>query len=145
MSAEQATSQQAKAGSLIDPTDYHLKGDGVTINYSATSISGKPLFSYKDATHDLNFIGDEIERAQSPAGTLVTVTIEPNNDAREIKVTLIVPIIKLRSQTEKLDFSTFAIETTDRSVAFVAPPGPAGVLQTYRAHHLRGEAEFTVS
>jgi len=34
----------------------------IVINYSATSIAGVPLFSYKDAERDLQFRGDEVAR-----------------------------------------------------------------------------------
>lgn len=146
MSAEQAGSTQAdeKVAALVDPNDFQLTGDGVTISYSTTSFAGTSQLHYKDATRERNFSGDEITSQDSPAGTLVSVTLEPNNDAREIKLTLIIPIIKLRSAEERLKFTTFAIETTDRSQSFVPPPGPAGVLQTYRVHKLQGAARHLV-
>lgn len=145
MSAEQTASQVPGQKALVDPTDYSLKGDGVTISYSSTSISGRPLFQYSDGTQNLSFAGDEINRVETPAGTLVTVTLEPNNDAREIKLSLLVPIIRLHTGGETLTFKTIAIRTADSSGAFTLPPGPAGVLQVYRVLKLEGTAAFNVS
>jgi hypothetical protein len=42
---------------------------------------------------------------------------------------------------EQEELDTLAIETTDRSGAFVPPPGPAGVLQAYRVHQVSGSAQ----
>jgi hypothetical protein len=145
-----AVEQEAEKGApgprtLLDPTDYRLSGEGLEVSYSATSISGRPLFHYKDATHDLDFVGDQIDRIETPVGTLVTVTIEPNNDAREVRFSLLIPVIKLRSRDDKQRFATFGIETTDRSQSHTLPPGPAGVLQTYRTFKLEGTAELLVS
>jgi hypothetical protein len=53
-----------------------------------------------------------------------------------------VPEIRLLRQGVELEFDALGIETTDGSVAFVAPPGPAGVLQTSRFHELHGIAQL---
>jgi len=74
----------------------------------------------------------------------VTVTVQIVPDALVRTMTLIVPTVRL-SAGEELDLETIVIETTDRSSAFVPPPGPAGVLQTYRIHQLRGNAQYVVS
>jgi hypothetical protein len=98
------------------------------------------LLSYKDAELDLNFQGDDITRIQTSMGELVTVTLQIVPDAFTRTFTLVVPAIRLVSG-EQAEFNTVAIETTDRSGAFVPPPGPAGVLQTYQTYQLRGSAQ----
>jgi hypothetical protein len=113
----------------------------IVINYSRSSFSGQPLFSYKDAELSLSFTGDEITRVESSVGELVTVTLQEVVDAFVRTFTLVVPEIRLQ-RGEELDFDALGIETTDRSFAFVAPPGPAGVLQTSRFHQLHGIAQL---
>jgi hypothetical protein len=96
--------------------------------------------SYKDAELDLNFSGADITQTDSPMGELVTVTLEDVPDAFIRTFTLIVPKIRLRMGDEVL-FDALGIETIDRSGARTLPPGPTGVLQTYRSHQLQGSAQ----
>jgi hypothetical protein len=112
----------------------------IHVNYSSSSFTGVPLVSYKDAELDLNFQDDAITRVQTSLGELVTVTVESVVDAFVRTVTLVVPAIRL-GPGEEAEFDTLLIETTDRSGAFVPPPGPAGVLQTYRVHQVHGTAQ----
>lgn len=111
----------------------------IRINYSRSSITGVPLLSYKDAELDLNFQGD-ITRIQTSMGELVTVTLETIPDAFTRTFTLVVPAIRV-VRGEQAEFNTLAVETSDRSGAFVPPPGAAGVLQTYQVYQLRGSAQ----
>jgi len=128
---------------LYEANFFDISGP-IHISYSRTSITGQPLLSYQDAALDLQFQGDEITRTDTPAGELVTVTVQIVPDALVRTMTLVVPTVRL-SAGEELDLETIVIETTDRSSAFVPPPGPAGVLQTYRIHQLRGNAQYVVS
>lgn len=129
----------AIAQELFDANLFDIAGP-IRINYSSSSITGAPLLSYKDSELDLNFQGDDITRTQTSQGELVTVTLQVVPDAFTRTITLIVPTIRVTSG-EQAEFSTLAIETTDRSGAFVPPPGPAGVLQTYQVYQLRGSAQ----
>lgn len=112
----------------------------IRINYSRSSITGVPLLSYKDAELDLNFQGDDITRIQTSMGELVTVALETIPDAFTRTFTLVVPAIRV-VRGEQAEFNTLAVETSDRSGAFVPPPGAAGVLQTYQVYQLRGSAQ----
>ena len=127
------------AKQLFDANLFDIAGP-IRINYSSSSITGPPLLSYKDAELDLNFQGDDITRIQTSMGELVTVTLQIVPDAFTGTFTLVVPAIRLVSG-EQAEFNTVAMETTDRSGAFVPPPGPAGVLQTYQVYQLRGSAQ----
>jgi hypothetical protein len=133
----------ATATQLVDANTFDTFG-AIRINYSRTSITGAPLFSYKDADLDLNFRGEDIARVDTTVGELVTVTIENVPDAFVRTITLIVPDIRV-ANGDQVDFTTIAIETVDRAGAHVLPPGPAGVLQSYQIHELRGSAQFVVS
>ena len=125
---------------LADANLFDVVGP-IVIHYSRSSITGAPLFSYRDAERDLNFSDTEITRTDSPLGEFVTVTLDNVVDAFVLTFTLLVPNIRLL-RGDQVDFDTLGIETTDRSGAFVPAPGPSGVLQTYRIHELRGVARL---
>lgn len=134
--------QTAAARELEEGNLFTIAGP-IVISYSRSSIAGVPLFSYKDAERDLDLSDTDIIRTDSPAGELVTVTLESVVDAFVRTFTLLVPTIRLR-MGDQVDFDTLGIETTDRSGAFVPSPGPSGVLQTYQVHELRGVAQHVV-
>ena len=129
----------ATAHGLVDANLFDFARP-IRINYSASSITGAPLVSYQDAELDLNFQGEDITRIETSMGELVTVTLQTVPDAFTRTFTLIVPAIRLAAG-EQAEFETLAMETTDRSSAFVGPRGAAGVLQVYRVHQLRGSAQ----
>jgi hypothetical protein len=134
---------ESTVNQLLDANLFDTVGP-IKINYSRTSITGAPLVSYRDAELDLNFQGDGVTQQATALGELVTVTLEDVPDAFTRTITLVVPTVRV-AMGEQIEFSTIAIETTDRSGAFVPPPGPAGVLQTYQIHQLRGTAQFVLS
>ncbi len=135
----------AQPPSTVDANQFTIEGP-IRISYSRSSISGDPLVSYKDAQVDLNFRGDkEIIRTTTEAGELVAFVTLNAVDAFLRTFTLVVPTVRLTSRSEQAEFTTLAYETTDRSLAFTLPPGPTGVLMTYRVFQLSGTAEFVVS
>ena len=129
----------AIASQLTDANLVDITGP-IRINYSSSSIRGVPLVSYKDADLDLNFQDGEITRSQTPLGEMITVTLDNVVDAVTRTFTLVVPSIRL-PRGQEVEFTTLGVETTDRSGAFVLPPGPSGVLQTYQVYQLRGTAQ----
>ncbi len=124
---------------LADANLFEISGP-IVINYSTSSITGDPRFSYTDAEQTLNFSGDEITRIDALGGELVTVTIEDVTDAFVRTFSVLVPRVTV-TPGEQVEFDAVGIETVDRSLAFVPAPGPAGVLQTYRVHDLHGVAQ----
>jgi hypothetical protein len=124
---------------LVDANLFDVAGP-IRINFSRSSITGRPLFSYQDAELNLNFQGDEIDILTTPIGDLVTVVVESAVDAFDRRVSLLVPVIRLARGGE-VEFDTVLVETVDRSLAFVPAPGPAGVLQSYRTHQVHGTAQ----
>jgi len=130
----------AIANQLVDANLFDITGP-IRINYSSSSIkAGVPLVSYNDADLDRNFQDDEITRIQTALGELVTVTLDNVVDAFTRTFTLVVPSIRL-PRGQEVEFTTLGVETSDRSGAFVPPPGPSGVLQTYQVYQLRGTAQ----
>ncbi|GGG64267.1 hypothetical protein GCM10011374_29800 [Kocuria dechangensis] len=134
-----APATQAVAGGLADANLFEIL-EPVRVVYSRSSIAGTPLVSYEDAGRQLSFRGEEITRVGATWGELVTVTIEHLADAFIRTFTLIVPTVRVAPGAEA-EFETLGIETTDRSSAFVLPPGPSGALQSYRIHQLHGMAQ----
>lgn len=133
------TQEAVAPAALREANQFDTTGP-IVVSYSRTSIAGKPLFAYRDAERDLTFSGAEITRTPTPVGELVTVTLDEVVDAFVRRFTLVVPLIQV-PPAGSTAFSTFAFETVDRSVAFVPPPGPEGVLQHHRLHELHGTAQ----
>jgi hypothetical protein len=137
MSEEHATTVVAQ---LADANLFDIDAP-IAVHYSRTSFGAVPLLSYRDTEHDLNFSGEEIIRADTPIGELVTVTLDDVPDAFVRRFTLLVPVVRLQMGGE-VEFAALGIETVDRSGAFVPSPGPAGVLQSHRVHQLSGVAKL---
>ena len=135
------THQQASATAvpLFDASLFDIVGP-IHVNYTTSSITGTPRFSYQDAELNLSFEDEEITQTQTPLGELVTVTLETVVDAFTRTFTLIVPTVRLPHGGET-EFDTLGIETTDTTSAFVGPSRAAGVKQTYRVHQLHGNAQ----
>jgi hypothetical protein len=138
--SDSSSEREAIANQLLDANLFDITGP-IRINYSSSSIkAGVPLVSYNDADLDRNFQDDEITRIQTALGELVTVTLDNVVDAFTRTFTLVVPSIRL-PRGQEVEFTTLGVETSDRSGAFVPPPGPSGVLQTYQVYQLRGTAQ----
>ncbi len=83
-----------------EPNLFTLQGVGpkykdVQISYSTSSITGQPLFSYKDSEGTHSFKGDEIHTQKTETGTMVTVTLKLTVDTGNTMLTILVPDIKL--------------------------------------------------
>jgi len=138
--SDSSSEREAIANQLLDANLFDITGP-IRINYSSSSIkAGVPLVAYNDADLDRNFQDDEITRIQTALGELVTVTLDNVVDAFTRTFTLVVPSIRL-PRGQEVEFTTLGVETSDRSGAFVPPPGPSGVLQTYQVYQLRGTAQ----
>ena len=122
----------------IKPNLYDLKGVGVTISYSTSSLDGKPRLSYKKGRVDLQFTGDQIASVATGIGTLVTVTISAIPDKSTTTLSILLPDIALASGGAKQTFRTIGIITTHLTT--IAGP-PKGVQETYRTLLLRGTAK----
>ena len=124
-----------------EPNVFELKGIGIELTYSITSLSGQPQLTYKDMKRTLTYRGEEIRQLDSEIGQQVTVTLEQIPDLRTETLTLILPAIN--EEGSGVSFQTNAILTTHRT-SIGGPALVKGVLQTYRIKALRGTAR-TVS
>jgi hypothetical protein len=141
---EQAVAQIERRPRIIEPNNYTLKGRDIEVHYSATSITGDPLLSYRDAERQVNARGKEIRQEQTELGTLVTITLEPDADAGQLNFTLVVPRAVLGNNGEPVRIATEGIITRS-----MLPPRLAIAvgrqLQTYRVVRMVGQGSFIVS
>jgi hypothetical protein len=123
------------------PTLFEFTYDDTRINYSTSSITGEPRFTYSGPKGEHSFAGDEEIRTQETAlGTEVTVTLESIPDLHTITLTIFIPDIAVEPGGE-VEFNTFGIFTTTRTTIAGPPPGPA---QTYEVIGLHGVASHVV-
>lgn len=106
-----------------------------------TSITGKPIFSYKDSKGSCSFTGDEIHTQQMEIGTMVVVTLESIPDLRVITLTLLVPTINLDNSAK--EFKTIAIRTTSKN-SIGGEHLVKGAVQSYEVIDLKGTAKNIV-
>jgi len=121
------------------PDLYQFQGKNVSITYSTTSFTGKPLFTYKDQQQTLNFTGNEqIRSVETEIGTLVTVTIRKTVDTGSTLFTLVLPRVNLEN-SNSAPVETKGITTTNRFS--VIPQFNQGQTQTYTIIPLTGTAQ----
>jgi len=123
------------------PNQYDLRGGGITISYSVTSITGKPQLSFKKGRQTLNFSGDEIGVFDTTIGSLVTVIVAKTVDKGFTTFSFLLPSIQLSSPSARQAFRTIGITTVHKTT--IAGP-PKGVQQSYKSVQLRGTARPVV-
>ena len=129
-----------------EPNMFILQGVGpkykdVHISYSTSSITGKPLFNYKDSKGTHSFTGDEIRTQKTEIGTMATVTLESIPDFHVMTLTLLVPAINLDGSSR--EFKTIAIRTTEKNT-IGGPRLIKGAVQSYELIDLKGTASSVV-
>lgn len=122
---------------IRQPNLFELRGQDVSVSYSTSSISGQPLFQYKDSNREVNRSGDEIRRVETEIGTLVTITLVMTIDTGSTDFSVLIPRIRLPSSNEAR-VATVGITTVNR-LSFL--PGPTQ-LQVYSTVRLNGTARF---
>jgi hypothetical protein len=90
-----AVEERRPATRLVVANLYELSGGQFDITYSTTSITGKPLLSYQDATQTRNFSGDEIHTVQTDFGDVVSVFLERGREGGSTIFSLIVPRVNV--------------------------------------------------
>lgn len=134
------------------PTSQDLGANEFTFSGDRTSITYFPStpgpivvgheggeLRYQGPEGTLTFFGKQINRLDSPLGTLLTVTLQPNPDVGRINITVLVPKVFGVTRESPLTFGTVAIKTTSRG--FVTGPG---VGLTYDVLPLVGEAKDVI-
>ncbi len=124
----------------ITPNFYQLS-DGVTsIDYSTTSFSGQPQFTYMNGPTTLTFTGTDIRTVNTGIGTLVSVTIQ-QFPAQQFSV--LIPSVSLKQGAGvSAPVETVGI-TSSRALASI-PLLNAGQRTTYSVTPLTGSATFNL-
>jgi hypothetical protein len=126
------------------PNLFNLEGDGATLSFETTSTAGPSEFSYKDSEYNVRRSGTDIRRLETEIGTLVTIDLAQIPHLPAIKVTLVLPTVKLPPNLPLPDQSsglkTIAILTTSRTTIGEPPLIGGGQIETYRTLYLQGTA-----
>ena len=128
----------AKTTPSLTPNSFQLTGDDIQVNYSTTSIDGKPRLTFKKGQKSLNFAGNDISSTTVNIGTLVSVVIAAVADKSTTTFSILLPAIGL-PESKRQAFQTFGITTVTKTT--IAGP-PVGVQQTYGSVALRGSARL---
>ncbi|MGH3868800.1 MAG: hypothetical protein ACRDQ4_22310 [Pseudonocardiaceae bacterium] len=136
----------------LSPTSQDLGANEFTFSGDRTSITFFPTtpgpvvigheggeLRYEGPEGTLTFFGKQINRLDSPLGTLLTVILQPNPDVGRINITVLVPKVFGVTRESPVTFGTVAIKTTSRG--FVTGPG---VELTYDVLPLVGEAKDVI-
>jgi hypothetical protein len=121
------------------PNLFELQGDKVRITYSTSSISGQPVFDFRQGRKELHFSGAEIQTGKTSIGTLATVTIEKTPDLKTVLFSLLLPDVNLQ-QSGKVKIKTIGIITTIKT-SIGGPKSVKGALQAYKVENLSGTAK----
>jgi hypothetical protein len=132
---------------IVEPNQFVLQGIGhhhkdTHISYSTTSITGKPIFNYKDSKGAHNFTGDGIRTQNTEIGMMVTVLLGAVPDFHVITLTLLLPTINLDGSAR--NFKTIAIQTTSKDT-IAGESLVKGAVQSYEVIDLQGTANSVMS
>jgi len=127
----------------MQPNLYELRGTGIEVNFSATSLDGKPRMAIRRGRKSWDFAGSEIRQLRTEIGTLLTVTLESTPDLQTKTFTLAIPIVNIPDGKPRQAMATIAVITTTRT-SIAGPQGVEGVVQTYQTFALRGNAKQVV-
>jgi len=128
----------AKTTPSLTPNSFQLRGDDVQVNYSTTSIDGKPRFTFKKGKKTLDFAGNQISSSTVNIGTLVSVVIAAVPDKSTTTFSILLPAIRL-PESKRQAFRTFGLTTVAKTT--IEGP-PVGAQQTYTSVALRGSARL---
>jgi hypothetical protein len=98
-----------------------------------------PQLDYQGPEGKLTFRGDEINQQRTALGLLLTVTLEPDADAGQLNLNLVLPPVNFAGKKAQ-EFETIAIKT--RSQGHVINPEGAGLF--YRVLTLKGFAQLII-
>ena len=127
-----------KTTPTLTPNSFQLTGDTIQVNYSTTSIDGKPRFTFKKGSKTLDFAGTQISSQTLKISTLVSVDIAEVPDRSTTTFSILLPAIRL-PESKRQAFRTIGITTVTKTT--IAGP-PVGVQQTYTTVALRGTARL---
>ncbi|WP_375768697.1 hypothetical protein NR798_44640 [Archangium gephyra] len=143
MTQTSETSSQGVTARLIHANHFVLRTRDIQVSFLGTSLTGEPLFYYKDRTRAVSARGRELHLHDTELGTLVTLTLTQGSDGEaSLYFTLVLPRVDILQGSEA-PVSTVGIYT--RSHEHPRPHPFGDQLQTYNLVWLRGQAGFIIS
>ncbi len=118
------------------PNLYDLFRRDVHIQYSASSIDGRPRLHYRDRKLDKSFSGDEIRIEETALGRVVSVILQAVPDLHVVTFGFFLPTLNVEHETHVV---TEAIYSTQRT-SIGGPSLVKGQLESWRSITLAGIA-----
>jgi hypothetical protein len=125
--------------SLSPATFYDLSGGDIDVSYSTTGIAGQPSLTYMDDEETRTFSGDQIKRAQTEFGEIVSVYLKQGREGGGKIFSVIVPRVNVTS-SETARVRTHGIVSRQR----ILVPTPRGQETTNKVIPLTGTASLRV-
>jgi hypothetical protein len=138
------TAHAARADGAATPQAnlFDLRGGGVTVNFAASSLDGRPRLTYATGGRSRSFAGDEITIAPTAVGTLVTVQLAAVPDLDTTTFTVVIPQVNTESG-QAAPVRTHGVTTVERT-SIGGPALVRGQVQTNRVVTLSGTARSVV-
>jgi hypothetical protein len=140
---EQQPAAAAAPQSPGQPNRFELAHGHITITYMLDDPTGpNPQFTYDDHGKTQTFTGSQIQRSETPIGTLVSVVIKPSVDADRTLFSVMLPLVNL-SQETSCPIDTFGVTT----VVHTTLSGPRrGQMDDYTTSHpFKGTASIVLT
>ena len=137
-----ASKAKPAAAAQVVPNQYHLQGQGISVDYLPNGIgpipkNGPLRLIYRDTVRALTFHGDEVRVVQVPdLGTVVSVTIIQSIDTGPTDFSLVVPEVVLALADSSVPIETFGVTTMHHVLFGVMGPQR----ETYTVTKLSGTA-----
>ena len=141
--SEVSTVQQQREANKFTFTDRHSNTHIVFFPDAPGPLrpgqpAGAPELEYRGKEGNFTFLGDQIQKQDSPLGSLLAVVLERSIDAGALSLTLVLPPVNLGGK-EKQPFHTVAIKTKSFGIL-----PREGARLTYEVLELQGVAESVI-
>jgi threonine/homoserine/homoserine lactone efflux protein len=121
----------------LEPTMYELSGDGGTqVSYATVDVQGRAQLLYTGPHGERTYPEEEIDARETELGREVTVTLQADEDADTVNLTLLIPPVRV-GEEGAATLETVAVLTT--MVSPLTGP-PTGQDYRYEVLSLRGRA-----
>lgn len=125
---------------MVQANLFELHNATLTINYSSSSLDGKPQLSYKKGATTRNFRGSQVRHKLTEIGTLISVTLKSVPDSRSTIFSLLLPQVNVSTDHPHTQVNVKAFETIVRT-SIGGPNLVKGQVQTYKVYSLKGTAK----
>ena len=124
---------------MMQANNFELSNSTTTVNYSASSLDGRPQLSYKKGNFSKLYRGEELRQHETEIGMMVSVTLKKTVDSGWTVLSLFVPRVNVTEGRPRVALKTLAIEATVRT-SIGGPNLVSGAVQTYKSVPLKGHA-----